>query len=289
MKTLAILLCLIPLIAFGQIDESKVDEWFYGCRVTASDVGEHNAGTATDVAANWPSASIGNYVKTFVALRHGLGRNQTVSNVSTTYYSALLTRAAAQGVTIPSGVRIVTEGESTTAGTSTWAYNAWPERLMRLPNWVGKGILINQSTGSQTIANIASQYTAQIYPYRPGQGGITSAILIVKIGIADAGANRTAAQMLADVESYVSTAKGHGFYTIVLTTHYNSAYTAGQKQAVLDYNSALLLSSVPDLVIDTVTEYGQPDASPANYADSVHANGDGYDLEAEAINDAHAP
>jgi lysophospholipase L1-like esterase len=276
-------------IALAQVDENNVNEWFTNCKATGADIGVHNAGTAIDATANWPSVPTDDEVKTYVAIRHGLGHNVSFSSQTLNYLNMLIARATAKSVTIPTGIRIMTEGESTTAGTSTWAYNAWPERLVRLPNWVGSGIMVNQATGSQTIANIASQYTAQIFPFRPGQGGITEAWLIVMIGIADAGANRTAAQMIADVESYITTANGHGFTTVLCTTMYNSSYTAGQKQAILDLNIAIMASTVPDHVVDTVSAIGQPDIVPANYADAVHPNGTGYDAIAGAINSAITP
>jgi lysophospholipase L1-like esterase len=280
--------CLLPLTAFGQVDETKVDEWFHGCRVTAGDIGEHNAGVAADVIANWPAADTERQVQAHVSLDHGLGRSVSATSQTTALLTALIARASAQGVSLDSNVRIVTEGESTTAGTSSWAYDAWPERLMRRDNWVGKGILINQAQGSQNISELSAQYTAQVFPYR-ATGSVTSAWLIVMIGIKDIDAGRTAAQVMADIEAYLTTAEGHGFETVLMTSMYNNDFTAGEKAEMLALNALILASTVPDHVIDAAAAIGQPDASPSNYDDTVHPNGTGYDAIADTVNDTITP
>lgn len=186
---------------------------------------------------------------------------------------------------------IVTEGESTTIGTSLWEYDAWPERLMQQSNWTGKGLLINQAVGSQSVAEITAQYAQQIFPNRP-QGDVTKAWLIVMIGIKDArpgGTPPPASTIMSAIESYLTTANNDGFTTVLLTTNYSTTMTTDEKQCILDLNTLIMASTVPAYKVDTVAAIGQPDVFPSRYTDSVHPNGTGFDLIAGAINAAITP
>lgn len=80
-------------------------------------------------------------------------------------------------------VNFVFEGDSLTAGTVLNAGEDYPTACMLLPGF-SAGNKYNVADGGNTIAAIATQYTAQVYPRRP-TGSIESAWLFLWVGTND--------------------------------------------------------------------------------------------------------
>ena len=126
------------------------------------------------------------------------------------------------------GATLVFEGDSLTFGlllpspsTQNFGY------VLSQLEWAqDKKAYFNFGTGGATIqTTMPGRYVASVKPHRPtpngGDGGPKS-YLFLMAGINDLQASRTAAQIVADITTYVATAKADGFTVIVGTLPPNS-------------------------------------------------------------------
>jgi lysophospholipase L1-like esterase len=183
--------------------------------------------------------------------------------------SSVQTQLDARAPLIISGTNnaFVFEGDSLSADGLVGVGNDWPTRLVALPLLSGKGTKYNVATASETLANITSQYAAQVYPRRPAANGGAPAWLFVWIGANDVG-SMTPASYIASLESYWGTAKTDGF-TVVAFTISPGNYVQAQGLTRQDINRRIRLSSVPDYLVDVAALF--PDKTDtALYSDGLH-------------------
>lgn len=206
-------------------------------------------------------------------------------------YSMRLDSRVTSGFTArEADTNIIFEGESTTCGINASVGNAWGEKLMLLPAWTGKGIKFQHGQSSQTIEDITSQYTNDIYPNRP-TGGIVTSYLFIDIGLKNIAADESAATIMGKINTYLDTANGDGFTTILLNKWPNGSMTTDQKTQVTLLNGLIMASAKTLMNIDVATALGAPPASGSNtnFQDPVHQSNTGHALEAATIAAAFTP
>ncbi len=278
---LILLLLALGGSALAQVDETRVDAWFHGCKVTSADLGLHNGGVAKDVLANWGTSPTTNQV--YVKLQN-----------NSAIYSTLSARASAQGVTIPTALShtsLIFDGESTTAGDQSTqvngANNDYPSQLMRRANWVGKGIRYNVGVTASTIAAGNARYATNVTPRKPNGTTITAGWYFCWFGVNDINSGRTAASTFADLEALWLRAKAEGYTVVAFTINNLSTWDAGKKAEAAALNVLILASATPDHAIDVVEAIGQPPS--ANFGDNIHPNNTGYGLLADEANNVITP
>jgi lysophospholipase L1-like esterase len=175
---------------------------------------------------------------------------------------------------------LVMEGDSITEGVTNGGAtvgNYLQDRLALEGYFSGRASIFNVATSGNTIANVVSQYTSQVYPYRPSANAGKRAVLLLLIGTNDSTTLATQITNAASVLSYCATARADGFEVWLCTllprnvtpnywTPFNNALREGESyDKLIDYAT---------LFADTTTWTG----------DNLHPNNLGYRILASFVN-----
>lgn len=137
------------------------------------------------------------------------------------------------GFPIEPGSNIVFEGHSIVQDADIiMGEDGFPVQFMALEPIASLGLTkYNVSNPGDTIADIISQYTAEVYPKRPAANSGTPCWLVVMIGTNDLNSSDIAGDC-DDLEAYLATARTDGF-TVVLATCLNT-YQTGENGVQAD-------------------------------------------------------
>lgn len=183
-------------------------------------------------------------------------------------------------------------GDSRTDDEKPGGYPAtmtpYPNILMTLPNFAGKGIKVNAAVWGEDILQAYDGYTTRAYPYRPNGTTIKDSYLFIMIGINDLifgnDALPTLQNKIDKFIAYCTRATADGFKVIALTSFYTSYATSTTESDRKTFNNAII-NNAPNvfLTIDTDTLMGK-DTSTIFWADVLHQSHAGSRLIADYIN-----
>jgi len=182
-----------------------------------------------------------------------------------------------------SNTNLVYEGDSLTTNVSppSGAGNDWPDQASTLSSFVNQGTSYNVATSGDTLANIVSQYSSQVYPRRP-TGAVTKAFLWVWIGSNDI-ATAVAATWLTSWNSYVSQARTDGF-TVIAFTVMKRTDTLSFEATRLAMNAGIRQSNNWDMLIDADAIFPDPTNLTFFLVDGIHLNSAGNKYLANYVN-----
>lgn len=168
----------------------------------------------------------------------------------------------------------VFEGDSLTLGNNNTPGQEYPTLFALLPPIAQFGrTMSNVSATGNDLADIVSQYAAQVFPLRPAVSGRTT-YLVVWIGANDlAGGDIAAAggpaAWWAILEGYLQTAKTDGFTVVVATIlpiNNQDGYDADRSSV----NKLMTESSVPDYVFRVDQLFPNPSITTWYNVDGIH-------------------
>lgn len=175
---------------------------------------------------------------------------------------------------------LVMEGDSITEGVTSGGAtvgNYLQNRLALEGYFSGRASIFNVATSGNTIANVVSQYTSQVYPYRPSANAGKRAVLLLLIGTNDSTTLATQITNAASVLSYCATARADGFEVWLCTLLPRGATV----NYWTPFNNALREGESYDKLID----YAALFADTTTWTDdNLHPNNLGYRILASFVN-----
>ena len=150
--------------------------------------------------------------------------------------------------------------------------NVWSELMLTYPSFSGRGTAVQTAVQGRKIANLASNYATEVYPYRPG-GASGPAIgkksfLFVFVGINDIGVT-SLATMKSSWTSYVSTARTDGFTVVAFTILRRSTFDSTNDSDRLAFNDHIRSSANWDYLVDAAALFPSSDDTTWIY-DGTH-------------------
>lgn len=177
----------------------------------------------------------------------------------------------------------VFEGNSITAGNHVTPTTTFPYLCGSQTFFVGRSTPINVATSGAILADIVSEYSTQIHPYRQAVTGIPL-LVSVEIGTNDY-RNIDAATYLASLESYWATIKGDAASLVAFTVTGRTDDTLAQTVNRIAINAGIKSSPTPDVVIDM--DAALPDHTNTTwYSDGTHPTAAANQIFAQTINEA---
>lgn len=153
---------------------------------------------------------------------------------------------------------LITEGDSRTGtgGGGLGLNEDWPAQLIQMSAFAGKVTLTNPGTGSAVVATAAARYATDVYPLRPAATG-KPAILIIWLGGNDIDGGATAADTIAALDAYCTTAQTDGFDVWMCTDIPRDNFTYAEQVQFREFNRLLRHQTFWDRLID-LEEVGDP-------------------------------
>lgn len=171
---------------------------------------------------------------------------------------------------IKAGADLVWEGDSITSGSNLSAGQDFPTLFAALAPIASLNVTNhNVATASETLTNISSEYTSQVYPYRPAATG-KDAWLFVLIGTNDV-ASMTPSSYISSLETYWGTAHTDGFTVVAFTIPMATSYSYATREKLRDINDRIRASTSYDLLLDLNAILPNP-SNTADWFDAVHPN-----------------
>jgi len=152
--------------------------------------------------------------------------------------------------------------------------NVWSELMLAYAPFSGRGTAVQTAVQARKIANLASNYATEVYPYRPG-GASGPAVgkksfLFVWIGINDIGST-SLATMKSSWTSYVSTARSDGFTVVAFTILRKSTFDSSNDSDRVAFNEHIRSSANWDYLVDVATLF--PSSADTTWVyDGTHLN-----------------
>jgi lysophospholipase L1-like esterase len=177
-------------------------------------------------------------------------------------------------------ITVVLEGDSITAGVTdggATSGNFLQDRLALESYFVSRSTFVNVATANNNIANIVSQYAAEVYPNRPSANAGKRAILLLNVGTNDSTASATQITNAATLLSYCATAITDGF-EVWLCTLLPRSVTPNYWSY---FNNALRLGENYSKLIDL---NGLFSGTTIWTGDNLHPNNLGYRMISSYIN-----
>lgn len=172
--------------------------------------------------------------------------------------------------------------QGVTSGGAT-AGNYLQDRLPLKSYFSGRTTIVDTAVAGRTSATVISNYTSEVYPYRPSNQSGKRGILLVLAGTNNpAGdSDATVATNVTNLLTYCSTAISDGFEVWLCTLMPRNA--AGSVNQWDGYNRRFRQSNIPIKVIDLNFLF-RDSTDTTTLGDNLHPTNLGYDLIAEFIN-----
>jgi hypothetical protein len=228
-----------------------------GDTTNANSISAHTADTANPHAVTKAQVGLGNVDNT----------SDADKPVSTAQAAAI---AAGDAGIFVSTTEFVMEGDSLTSGVPATYPANFSSRVAPVTQ-------TNVAWGGETLANMASQYSTQVYPRRPAATGKTRTYLLFWVGANDMNDTTTyptPSDWLAAYNSYVAQAKADGFTVVGFTILHRSAAGSWPASRRVELNAGIRRNPNVDILIDA--ERILPDSTDTNFfADGTHYNAAG--------------
>ena len=173
---------------------------------------------------------------------------------------------------LDSDFNVVCEGDSITEGNHVTSTTTWPYLFGNMEFCSGRATVTNVGLNGGTIASITTDYSTQVYPYRPAATG-KRAILCVQIGTNDY-ATVASATWLASWASYMATARADGFILVAFTATGRTSDTVAQRATRIAYNAGIRASAAWDYLVD-LDALLPVHSDTTYYSDGTHPTAEG--------------
>lgn len=212
-----------------------------------------------------------------------IANNEAGSSVRTKL-NALIAQANISTDVGAAGQIYVFEGDSLTLGNTSPNTVSYPAALIA-KSFISSLLTssTNVATGGETLANMSSQYAAQVYPQRPAATGSSSSTLFIWAGANDyqsvegSGTYTDAAGYVTALETYWAQAKADGFrvvaFTLLRRTDLGALLPAEQTR--IEINERIRQSSTYDLLIDADRLFPDPDDRRYFLSGGIHLSDTG--------------
>ena len=175
---------------------------------------------------------------------------------------------------------VVCEGDSITEGNHVTATTTWPYLFGNMEFCSGRATVTNVGLNGGTIASITTDYSTQVYPYRPAATG-KRAVLCVQIGTNDY-ATVSSATWLASWASYMATARADGFILVAFTATGRTSDTVAQRATRIAYNAGIRASAAWDYLVD-LDALLPVHSDTTYYSDGTHPTAEGNRVMASEV------
>lgn len=168
--------------------------------------------------------------------------------------------------------RFVFEGDSLTDATGlTGPTGVWPVQLSNVSSYVKSGQRYNVATSGQRVAQMTSQYTAQVSPYKPIRS-TDDTYFFLWAGTNDIGNGDSSATIYANLKTLWANAKTNGFNVVAFTVTPRSDYTVGNGRETTRLALNNLILSDPTLYDYLVRPdvYFPTSSNTTYYSDGIH-------------------
>ncbi len=199
------------------------------------------------IVATDPELGVTTITPNEINLDDGVSENATITAAS--FNGKLGTTGDGSGLTnlraaTQASLKFVFEGDSLTASAGDGgigATNVWPVKFQSLVDPLGLASFYNVATSGETVQAMVTQYTAQVYPYRPINAGDVTHLLVLG-GTNDIAAGRTAAEVYDDLKALWALARANGILVTPATIPPRGDFTVGNgKETVrLAVNSSIV-------------------------------------------------
>lgn len=191
---------------------------------------------------------------------------------------------------VEAGTRFVFVGDSKTDGPTD--PTSYPSYFAALATSADLGTVYNLGVSGYTLANLISNYTANVKPYAPGQANnLTSipTVLSVWIGANDlyqliSNGYTDANDYYADLLSYVTTAAADGFRIMLFTVDARGDHVDGTTEFYRQtVNAAIRHNTVATWIVDPETVFWDYSDTTWWNADMIHYVAAGYERLAKLV------
>lgn len=166
---------------------------------------------------------------------------------------------------------LVFEGDSITFGYGVTTSQRFSEIVANDPRLSEHAAFTNCAASGNVLSDIVSQYSTEVYPYRPSAQGTLGGYLFVEIGTNDIYFNNISNvnTYFASLVSYWQNAQSDGFQVIAFTICTRDSFTTAQEAIRIQLNELIRSSKIWNKIVDMDSIL--PDWSDtANFQDGVH-------------------